>query len=76
MKFTRLFSSACLVAAGCSSLLTGCVRARPYEREILSLTPMSGDDERGEDKFRQHWQESREGGGGGYAAAGGGCGCN
>ena len=56
--------------------LSGCVRARPYEREVLSLRPMSGDAERVEDKFRQHWQESREGGGGGYAAAGGGCGCN
>jgi len=29
-----------------------------------------------EDRFRQHWQFSREGSEGGYGAAGGGCGCN
>jgi hypothetical protein len=67
------FAVASLLATGA---LGGCVRVKPYEREIMSLRPMSGDDERVEDKFRQHWQESREGGAGGYAAAGGGCGCN
>lgn len=62
-----------LLAAGAGS---GCARVAPYDREILSLRHMSPDGERVEDKFRQHWQESREGSAGGYAAAGGGCGCN
>ena len=55
---------------------TGCARVQPYEREELSLRHMTGDAEHVEDKFRQHWQESREGASGGYGAAGGGCGCN
>jgi hypothetical protein len=56
--------------------LAGCVRVKPYQREQLSLAPMSSAPEALEDHFRQHWQESREGAAGGYAAAGGGCGCN
>ncbi len=56
--------------------VAGCVRARPYEREDLSLRAMSPGSERCEDNFRQHWGDSREGAAGGYAAAGGGCGCN
>ena len=42
----------------------------------LSLRAMDPGAEKVENKFRQHWQESREGGSGGYCAAGGGCGCN
>ena len=72
MKPVRLWFA--MVCA--SSVTAGCARVKPYEREVLSLRPMSGDGERVEDKFRQHWQESREGAAGGYAAAGGGCGCN
>jgi hypothetical protein len=65
-----------LLAVAAPLLAGGCVRARPYEREVLSLRPMSADGERVEDRFRQHWQESREGGAGGYCHPGGGCGCN
>jgi hypothetical protein len=65
-----------LLIVTCAVAGAGCVRVQPYEREELSLRHMSGGGERVEDKFRQHWQESREGGAGGYAAAGGGCGCN
>ena len=54
----------------------GCVRVKPYQREALSMRPMNGAAESGEDKFRQHWQDSREGSTGGYGGAGGGCGCN
>ena len=54
----------------------GCARVHSYERESLTVRAMDGDVERVENKFRQHWQESREGGAGGYASAGGGCGCN
>ena len=69
----RLILLAPLAAA---LLSTGCAVVKPYEREILSLKPMDGKHESIEDKFRQHWGESREGSSGGYAAAGGGCGCN
>jgi hypothetical protein len=54
--------------------VAGCVK--PYQRELLSLRPMDPAAEKVENKFRQHWQESREGASGGYCAAGGGCGCN
>ena len=54
----------------------GCVRVKPYEREYLSLRCMLPAGEAGENKFRAHWQESREGSVGGFGAAGGGCGCN
>ena len=56
--------------------LAGCRTVQPWEREVLSLRCMSGDGEGAEDKFRQHWQESREGGSGGFSHSGGGCGCN
>lgn len=59
-----------------STVAGGCRAVQPWQREVLSLRSMSGDGERAEDKFRQHWQESREGGSGGYCHPGGGCGCN
>lgn len=69
------------VVAAVSSLLAlllgaGCVRVRPYERELLSVRAMTSGAEGPEDRFRQHWQGSREGGMGGFGGAGGGCGCN
>lgn len=54
----------------------GCARVRPYQREYLSQRPMDPASEATEDRFRQHWQDSREGSTGGFGAAGGGCGCN
>ncbi len=59
-----------------AAVTAGCVRVKPYEREVLSLRAMSPGVEAAEDKFRQHWQFSREGSEGGFGAAGGGCGCN
>lgn len=67
--------AASLLALGVVST-SGCARVQPYEREVLSLSAMQADTERVENRFSQHWQESREGGMGGYATAGGGCGCN
>ncbi len=63
---------ACVVSSG----LSGCARVKPYQREYLSARPMDPTAEAGEDRFSQHWQESREGSFGGSGAAGGGCGCN
>ncbi|MSP61056.1 MAG: DUF4266 domain-containing protein [Myxococcales bacterium] len=57
-------------------LACGCVVVKPHAREMLSLRAMDPASEALEDHFRQHWQESREGGSGGYTSAGGGCGCN
>ncbi len=59
-----------------ASFTVGCTTVKPYQREVLSQRAMEPAGEALEDHFRQHWQESREGGAGGYAAAGGGCGCN
>ncbi|HUS65676.1 MAG TPA: DUF4266 domain-containing protein [Kofleriaceae bacterium] len=53
-----------------------CARVKPYQREYLSERVMQPSAERSEDRFRQHWQYSREGSEGGFGAAGGGCGCN
>ena len=64
------------LAALLSSSLTACVVVKPYDREVLSLRAMTPGTERLENKFRQHWQESREGAAGGFDEAGGGCGCN
>ena len=56
--------------------LSGCVVVKPYQREHLSNRAMTPGTESEEDRFRQHWQGSREGATGGFGAAGGGCGCN
>lgn len=58
------------------TLSSGCVVVKPYQREHLSERVMTPGAEAVEDRFRQHWQESREGASGGFGAAGGGCGCN
>lgn len=66
--------STCLLLG--TLLATGCVRIKPYQRELLSTRPMTNGAEAAEDRFRQHWQGAREGSFGGFGAAGGGCGCN
>ena len=71
MKVALLaFALAVAAAAG------GCAPVKPYQREYLSLRPMHPAAESSEDRFRGHWQSSREGSEGGFGAAGGGCGCN
>jgi Domain of unknown function (DUF4266) len=57
-------------------LFSGCVVVKPFQREYLSERAMRPAAEAAEDRFRAHWQESREGAIGGFGAAGGGCGCN
>ena len=72
MKFAfALFLLAVALTAG-----SGCSPVKPYQREDLSLRPMRPTAESSEDRFRAHWQSSREGSEGGFGAAGGGCGCN
>lgn len=73
----RLAFRLVLILAPLPSLCaTGCLAVKPYEREVLSLRSMNGEREQAENKFTQHYTESREGIAGGYCAAGGGCGCN
>ena len=56
--------------------LAGCVRVKPYEREILSKRTMTFQPDPYEDVLDNHMIEAREGAVGGYGSAGGGCGCN
>jgi hypothetical protein len=66
----------CLSTAVLGTAASGCVVVKPYQREHLSERSMTPEAELAEDRFRQHWQGSREGGAGGFGASGGGCGCN
>ena len=69
MKRALLVVSLALSAAGC-------VVVKPYQREHLAERVTLPSAEATEDRFRQHWQGSREGSEGGFGATGGGCGCN
>jgi hypothetical protein len=57
-------------------VLGGCVRVKPYERELLSKRTMVFQPDPYEDVLDLHMIEAREGAVGGYGSAGGGCGCN
>jgi hypothetical protein len=65
-----------LLLLGLTLSSSACVVVKPYQREQLSERAMTPGVEHSEDRFRQHWQGSREGAAGGFGAAGGGCGCN
>ena len=56
--------------------LPGCVTVHPYQREWLAHPSMDGSSEEGENAFRAHVHDSREGATGGHSSTGGGCGCN
>jgi len=55
---------------------SGCVRVKPYERELLAKPTMTFQPDPHEDVLDNHMLEAREGAAGGYGSAGGGCGCN
>ena len=55
---------------------SGCVRVKPYERELLAKPTMTFQPDPHEDVLDNHMLEAREGASGGYGSAGGGCGCN
>lgn len=63
-----------LVLAALAS--AGCVTVHPYEREFLARPSMELSSEDGENAFRGHVHDSREGATGGHSSTGGGCGCN
>ena len=58
------------------ALASGCVRVKPYERELLAKPTMTFQPDPHEDVLDNHMLEAREGAAGGYGSAGGGCGCN
>jgi uncharacterized protein DUF4266 len=58
------------------ALAGGCVRVKPYERELLAKPTMTFQPDPHEDVLDNHMLEAREGAAGGYGSAGGGCGCN
>jgi hypothetical protein len=58
------------------SCAAGCVRVKPYERELLAKPTMTFQPDPHEDVLDLHMLEAREGAVGGYGSAGGGCGCN
>jgi Domain of unknown function (DUF4266) len=64
------------VLLGLLSLAAGCVRVKPYERELLAKPTMTFQPDPHEDVLDLHMLEAREGAVGGYGSAGGGCGCN
>jgi hypothetical protein len=59
-----------------SAATGGCVRVKPYERELLAKPTMTFQPDPHEDVLDNHMLEAREGAAGGYGSAGGGCGCN
>ena len=70
---SSFFSSLCGADADASR---GCVRVKPYERELLAKPTMTFQPDPHEDVLDNHMLEAREGAAGGYGSAGGGCGCN
>jgi len=71
----RLALACCLIVAVVFAL-SGCVRVKPYERELLAKPTMTFQPDPHEDVLDNHMLEAREGAAGGYGSAGGGCGCN
>lgn len=56
--------------------LAGCLRVRPYQRELLADPAMQAPVWPGIERISDHTQEVTEGTGGATANGGGGCGCN
>ena len=73
--FTKM-TALIFVAALAATLASGCVRVKPYERELLAKPTMTFQPDPHEDVLDNHMLEAREGAAGGYGSAGGGCGCN
>lgn len=68
LRLALLFTVAPLAAA--------CVRVAPYQRGALADRAADVSHERGEERFRAHVHDAREGATGGHGSSGGGCGCN
>lgn len=70
----RLFLSILLITlVGATS---GCVRVKPWERDLLALRSMAWEPDPLEAKLETHIHFSKEASLPGGAGGGGGCGCN
>ena len=58
------------------TLILGCTRVKPWERDLLSKDVMTFDREAQESALDHGYYNAREGAAGGFEAGGGGCGCN
>jgi hypothetical protein len=70
----KLLSIVGVLALVASSV--GCVRVKPWERDILARPAMTFDAEVEENALDHGYYNAREGAAGGFESAGGGCGCN
>ena len=64
------------IAAVCAFASSGCVKVKPWEREILSRPDMAWEPDPLEAAFRTHVHFSKEASLPAGGAGGGGCGCN
>lgn len=62
--------------AGLTGLASGCVNAKPWERDALAQYSMRPDRDPVTLTLREHMWFSREAANGGRSVGGGGCGCN
>ena len=58
------------------TIIAGCVRIQPWERDILAKRVMTFDSEQEENILDHTFYNAREGAAGGFESGGGGCGCN
>ncbi len=65
-----------LLTAAAIVLAPGCVRVKPWERDILSRRVMTFTAEQEESALDHTYYNAREGAAGGFESGGGGCGCN
>lgn len=74
MDIKSLFFLGVYIALG--TLLSGCAKVEPWQRQYLASPEMSYDSMPLNYAFREHVYFSREAANGEKSAAGGGCGCN
>lgn len=73
MRFERV--AGILLGIALVSAVHGCVRVKPWERDILSKRSMTFQSEKFENILDRTFYEAREGADGGFESGGGGCGC-
>lgn len=65
-----------LAALALATLVGGCVRVRPHQRQRLADPALAAPAWPALDRADEHTREVSEGTGGATASGGGGCGCN
>ncbi|MFK7895407.1 MAG: DUF4266 domain-containing protein [Myxococcota bacterium] len=75
----KIISARLLLVLGIAALLlatTGCVRVKPWERDLLARRDMGWEPDGAEAKRESHVYFSKEASMPGGSGGGGGCGCN